>query len=204
LRELANRVIRRIEDARASRPELTRGFDRLRERVDAEVDILARMELGQLPANNEGRYNVPGLHNNVESVEAEIEAALRDPHAVDLSRYFKLEDTKIEIDRITDSGDRWVDVKNYELFGERSSSMRTLMDQAEKVLRLAEANPNPATGKIPEVVYEFSKGITPEARRMLETVRVNDRGITVIGEVKTLTRNAQERPPQGHNDGGHP
>jgi hypothetical protein len=204
LRELTNRVFRRIEDAKTARPELTHGLDRLRKKVDAEDKILTRMERGQLAANNDGTNNVRGVRNNIESVEAELDTALKDRHAVDLSREFEIDGRKIEIDRITDGGDRWVDVKNYELFGERSNNMRTLADQAEKVLRLAEANPNPATGKIPEVVYEFSKGITPEARRVLETVRVNDRGVRVLGELKPLTRDAQERQPRGHGDGGEP
>jgi hypothetical protein len=142
------------------------------------------------------------FRNNVESVEAELEAALRDPHAVDLSRDFKLEGRNIEIDRISDNGDRWVDVKNYELFGAHSSNLEKLMAQAEDALQLAEANPNPATGKIPEVVYELSKGITPEARAMLEGVRVNGRGVTVVGETKPLTGRAREAPLQGNGDGG--
>jgi hypothetical protein len=187
LRELTDRVLRRIEDAKSARPELRQGLARLRRKVKAEADILSQMERGQLATNNGGPNNVRGMRNNIESAEAELEAALKDPHAVDLSRKFNLGNNEIEIDRVTNGGDRWVDVKNYELFGERSNNMQALMDQAEKVLQLAKANPNPATGKIPEVVYEFSKGITPEARRMLETVRVNGRGITVLGEVKSLT-----------------
>jgi hypothetical protein len=204
LRELANRVLRRIEDAKASRPELTQGLDRLRKKVHAEADILSRMESGQLAANNDGTNNVRGMRNNIESVEAELAAALRDPHAVDLSRQFKLNGRKIEIDRITDGGDRWVDVKNYELFGEYSSNMQALMQQADDALHLAEANPNPATGKVPEVVYEFSKGITPEARTMLEKIRVNERGITVVGEVKPLPPRARGVPPQGNRHGVEP
>jgi hypothetical protein len=202
LRELANRVLRRIEDAKSARPELTQGLDRLRKKVDYEVDSLSRMEHGQRPANNEGPYNVQGLRNNIESFEAELDAALRDQYTMDLSRKFKLGENEIEIDRITNGGDRWVDVKNYELFGERSSNTRSLTEQAEKALQLAEANPNPVTGKIPEVVYEFSKGITPEARKVLETVRVNGRGITVIGEEKPLPH--YDRVPQRSGDGGEP
>jgi hypothetical protein len=106
LRELTNRVLRRIDDAKTSRPQLAQGLDRLREKVDAEHNRLSQMETGEIPANHEGSKNVQGLRNNVESVEAELDAALRDPHAVDLSREFKLNGRKIEIDRITDRGDR--------------------------------------------------------------------------------------------------
>jgi hypothetical protein len=88
------------------------------------------MERGQLETNKKGPYNIRGLRNNIESTEAEFDAALRDPHAVDLSRDFKLEGRKIEIDRVTNGGDRWVDVKNYEPFSEHSGNMRTLMQQA--------------------------------------------------------------------------
>jgi hypothetical protein len=107
LRELTNRVLRRIEDAKTARPELNHGLDRLRKKVDREADTLTRIERGQLPANKEGPKNVRGLRNNIESVEAELDAALKDPHAVDLSREFKLDGRKIEVDRITDGGDRW-------------------------------------------------------------------------------------------------
>jgi hypothetical protein len=160
------------------------------------------MERGQLAANNDGRNNVRGMRNNIESAEAELDAALKDPHTVDLSRKFKLDGRKVEIDRITSGGERWVDVKNYELFGERSSNMQALMQQAEDALHLAEANPNPTTGKIPEVSYEFSKGITPEARTMLETILVNGRRITVIGEIKPLPPRARGVRPAGNRHGG--
>jgi hypothetical protein len=202
LRELTNRVLQRIEDAKSARPELTQGLERLRRKLNFEADVLTRMERGQLETNKEGSYNIRGLRNNIESTEAELKAALDDLHAIDLSRKFKLGEDEIEIDRITNGGDRWVDVKNYELFGERSSNVQSLMEQAEKALRLAEVNPNPATGKIPEVVYEFSKGITPEARRMLETVRVRGRGITVIAEDKPLPHDT--RMPHRSGDGGVP
>jgi hypothetical protein len=204
LRELTNRVFRRLDDAKSARPEFRQGLDRLRRKVDREADTLTLMERGRLAANNDGPNNVRGMRNNIESAEAELDAALKDPHTVDLSRKFKLDGRKIEIDRITSDGDRWVDVKNYELFGERSSNMQALMQQAEDALHLAEVNPNPATGKIPEVVYEFSKGITPEARTMLETIRVNGRGITVVGEVKPLPHRARGVPPPGNRHGGEP
>jgi hypothetical protein len=97
-----------------------------------------------------------------------------------------------------------VDVKNYELFGVRSGNMQALMDQADQALQLAEVNPNHVTGKIPEVVYEFPKGITPEGRRMLETVRVNGRGITVVGEVKPLPRGGRQGSPQSSAEVGEP
>jgi hypothetical protein len=72
LRELTNRVLRRIEDAKTARPELTQGLDRLRRKVNFEVDNLALMERGQLPANHAGPNNVRGMRNNIESLEAEL------------------------------------------------------------------------------------------------------------------------------------
>jgi hypothetical protein len=82
--------------------------------------------------------------------------------------------------------------------------MQALMDQADQALQLAGANPNPATGKIPDVVYEFTKGITPEARGMLETVRVNGRGITVTGEVRPLSSRGRQMTPGGNAEVGEP
>lgn len=48
------------------------------------------------------------------------------------------------------------------------------------------------------------ESIPPEARRMLETVRVNGCGITVIGEIKPLPHRGPKASPDGKGDGGEP
>ena len=173
-----------LQALKASRPNL-KGVDRLLKSLSSEERILTRMETGDLAADMDasGRANVRGLKNNVDGIRAELLDAQSDPNATELAPEFDLNGKKIEIDRITNNGETWVDVKNYAPFDKGSSNMPKLVDQARQALELAEAHPVGSPPHPPELVWQFPRGVTRSVKGTLEAIDVNGRHVRITGKI---------------------
>jgi len=189
-----------LQALKASRPNL-KGVDRLLSNLGREEGILHLMEDGKLAADMDasGRPNVRGLKNNIEGIRAELRGAQGDPNATELGPEFDLNGKKIEIDRVTNGGETWVDVKNYKPFDKGSGNMPKLVDQARQALQLAEANPVGSPPHPPELVWEFPRGVTRSVKGELEAIDVNGRHVRVTGQIVDPVDPPVPVPPPPHN-----
>ncbi len=184
IRDTVTQTRAALEALKAERPTLT-GVDRLLSRLAQEEGMLNRMESGELPADMDaaGRPNVRGLKNNIDSIRAELRGAQNDPNATELGPKFDLGGKKIEIDRVTNNGKTWIDVKNYAPFDKGSANLPKLEAQARQTLELADANKVGNPPQPPELVWEFPRGVTRSVKAALEAISVNGRHVRVVGPI---------------------
>jgi hypothetical protein len=123
-----------------------------------------------------------------------------DPNATEVGPKFNLDGKKIELDRVTNHGETWVDVKNYAPFDKGSANMPKLEAQARQGLELAEANQVGNPPHPPEVVWEFPRGVTRSVKAALEAIEVNGRHIRVVGQIADPVNPAVPVPPPPHNE----
>ena len=201
IRDTVNQTRAELEALKSERPNL-KGVDRLLARLSQEEGILGRMESGEIPADMDaaGRPNVRGLKNNIESIRAELRGAQSDPNATEIGPKFDLNGKKIEIDRVTNNGETWVDVKNYAPFDEGSANMTKLEAQARQGLELAEANEVGTPPHPPELVWEFPRGVTRSVKAALEAIEVNGRHVRVVGQIVDPVNPPLPVPPPPHNE----
>jgi hypothetical protein len=205
IRDTVSQTRAELEALKAERPAL-KGVDRLLGRLSQEEGILNRMESGEIPADMDasGRPNVRGLKNNIDSIRAELRGAQNDPNATEIGPKFDLNGKKIEIDRVTNNGKTWVDVKNYAPFDEGSANMPKLEAQARQGLELADANKVGNPPHPPAVVWEFPRGVTRSVKAALEAIEFNGRHVRVVGQIVDPVNPPLPVPPPPQNQDGSP
>jgi len=154
-----------------------KGVKRLIKPIDDDLNgVMTNMEKNGLEAS---KARIEGFENNLKGVRSEFEQAKTAPPGTEIGAHVKFEGKDVEIDQIRPDG-TWINVKNYQLFGLNNPKINDLIKQAEMNLRAAEANL--VNGIPPTVVFDFSKGVTPEVAQRLRAINLNGRHIQVTGK----------------------
>jgi hypothetical protein len=154
-----------------------KGGKRLIKPIDDDLNgVMTNMEKNGLEAS---KARIEGFENNLKGVRSEFEQAKTAPPGTEIGAHVKFEGKDVEIDQIRPDG-TWINVKNYQLFGLNNPKINDLIKQAEMNLRAAEANL--VNGIPPTVVFDFSKGVTPEVAQRLRAINLNGRHIQVTGK----------------------
>jgi hypothetical protein len=147
---------------------------------------------------------VRGLKNNVDGIRAELRGAQNDPNATEIGPKFDLNGKKIEMDRVTNNGETWVDVKNYAPFDKGSANLPKLETEARQALELAETNKVGNPPHPPELVWEFPRGVTRGLKAALEAIEVNGRHVRVVGKIADPVNLPLAVPPPPHHQDESP
>ncbi|MBD2202614.1 hypothetical protein H6G33_12210 [Calothrix sp. FACHB-1219] len=175
LRQEAEDLIEEINAWLRTDPGIKRG-ERIIKTIDNDLKgPMKRMEEG---IDEASKARVEGFENNLKGARSEFERAKTAPPGTEIGGYIKFQGKKIEIDQIRPDG-KWINVKNYELFGLNNPKIDELITQAEMNLRAAEANL--VNGTPPTVVFDFPKGVTPEVATRLRSIQLNGRNVQVTG-----------------------
>jgi hypothetical protein len=134
---------------------------------------------------------VNGVRANLDSIQAELKAALREPAARAVQHKVPAKaggEPIFEVDVVADGGKTWIDVKAVEPFGVESSNWKGkpgagggkakkgLKAQAEDLCEAAKNNP--IDGTPPKVVYDFPIGVSEAVAKALKAI-AREKGVTL-------------------------
>jgi hypothetical protein len=186
LRTLCGAVRADLEAGKRSHPQLAGDLNSMiNKRLNPEDRRLASMENGHLDATT---ADVNSIRNNVDALRAEWDAAKGETDVVALGSKKSLGATKdaVDVDVEAGHGRRWVQVKNKTLFGTGSTAWtEDVKPQAEKNLAAAHDPANWAEGKPPDVIFQFSKGVSAEVAAELRRMGCIVRGAVVAAPPAT-------------------
>ena len=146
----------------------------LRKGQISELKRLQRMRSGEIEATPE---RIEGLENNLKGRKAELDAARTAQQGTQFGQYRGGQ----EIDQITPHETEWINIKNMRPFDASDGRLQEIIEQARRNLQEAERVTAPTGSGHPEVVFDFSQGVTPDVRAALEAVEVNGRHPIVRG-----------------------
>ena len=180
LKGQAEKLLKEVESFESSHPE-TKGVSEMKKGLRGEIKRLGRMEKGEIEASTEG---VQGTRNNIEGVQSEFDLAKSKSQVTGVNQKFSLDGVpdKVEVDVVSEGGQKWTDAKRVKSFGLESSDWignahkQGLKAQVQKLLRSAQQNP--VNGKPPVVEIEFPLGVSREVAAALKKM-----GAKVTGKI---------------------
>jgi hypothetical protein len=177
LRAAAEALVKEIKDFIKANPGRLKGLEGVAKGQQRDIDgALADMETGAKEATP---ARIEGFENNLKGFRAEFEAATQAPPGTEIGAVRD----GFEIDQISPDQKRWTNIKQWNLFSESDPRMADLIEQAKSNLETAAKHPAD-DGTIPEIVFDFKNGVTPEVADRLGAVEVDGRHPTVLGERK--------------------
>ena len=164
-----------------------RGVNEWLRRLKGETTNLNKMQRGDVEATPQ---RVEGAENNINGVAEEFRIAQTETGVTGVNQKFSfLENLSnrrtIDADIVAANGNLWIDIKRVRPFGlqstdwvgDPSGEFPGVRDQAQRMLRAAQENPN--NGVVPAVAFEFPLGVSREVAEALQNMGVGVRGTIV-------------------------
>jgi hypothetical protein len=205
LKGYADSLIQNIQSFGISNHDVA-GIDEMVQKIEGSKDVLDRVKFGELNKLDDVAEYIRGERANVDAVAAELRVAQHSEGVTHIGRqvYVRKDGKRrpVEIDVTAKSGLEWIEVKNKDPFGIKSSEWssenrsgktgRGLKEQAELML-MASAE-HKVNGKAPKVIVELTKSTSYEVAEELRNLRYTD---PVTHEVYAVEVRGAIEPPKG-------